>query len=183
MTLLALVVAVTAGAQTGLVEFPYNPDADNDDVIGTADLLALLSLYGSEFSERTCICRRFDKRFGLHGSTYFYRCYKSCKDLPGNWRLPNYYDMLGQRLSSFDFCSGCSVWIDWMTEGQADINGASHRSIYVSYANDNSDGVITSAQGANNDKHWLVSNTHERPKVEYSYCMGHWTYAKCSLRP
>ena len=53
MTLLALVVAVTAGAQTGLVEFPYNPDADNDDIIGTADLLALLSLYGSEFSAYT----------------------------------------------------------------------------------------------------------------------------------
>ncbi len=43
MTLLALVVAVTAGAQTGLVEFPYNPDADNDDIIGVNDLLELLS--------------------------------------------------------------------------------------------------------------------------------------------
>ena len=105
------------------------------------------------------------------GQHTFYRCYKSCKDLPGNWRLPNYYDMLGQELSSFDFCSGCSVWIDWMTEGQADINGASHRAMYVSYANDNMDGVITSAQGANNDKHCLCY-THERPKVEYSVVVG-----------
>ena len=172
MTLLALVVAVTAGAQTGLVEFPYNPDADNDDVIGTADLLALLSLYGSEFSEENVYMSEDSTSALVYtGQHTFYRCYKSCKDLPGNWRLPNYYDMLGQELSSFDFCSGCSVWIDWMTEGQADINGASHRSIYVSYANDNSDGVITSAQGANNDKHCLCY-THERPKVEYSYCMA-----------
>ena len=51
ITCLALVLPSAAGAQTGLVEFPYNPDADNDDLIGTVDLLALLSLYNSEFSE------------------------------------------------------------------------------------------------------------------------------------
>ena len=51
LTCLALGFAFAAGAQTGLVEFPYNPDADNDDVIGTEDLLALLSLYGTIFSE------------------------------------------------------------------------------------------------------------------------------------
>ena len=40
MTLLALVVAVTAGAQT------WNPDYDEDGLVGTADLLALLSVFG-----------------------------------------------------------------------------------------------------------------------------------------
>ena len=40
MTLIALVVAVTAGAQT------WNPDYDDDGLVGAADLLALLSVFG-----------------------------------------------------------------------------------------------------------------------------------------
>ena len=46
MTLMALVVAVTAGAQDWI---PWNPDADFDNVIGVNDLMELLSVYGSEF--------------------------------------------------------------------------------------------------------------------------------------
>ena len=43
MTLLALVVAVTAGAQ----DCTYNPDTDGDDHIGVTDVLQVLALYGS----------------------------------------------------------------------------------------------------------------------------------------
>lgn len=46
MTLLALVVAVTAGAQT---EWPWNPDSNSDNIIGVEDLLSVLSVFGSEF--------------------------------------------------------------------------------------------------------------------------------------
>ena len=42
MTLMALVVAMTAGAQTSL----WNPDYDEDGIIGAADLLALLTVFG-----------------------------------------------------------------------------------------------------------------------------------------
>ena len=35
MTLMALVVAVTAGAQgTTIHEYPWNPDSNNDNIIG-----------------------------------------------------------------------------------------------------------------------------------------------------
>ena len=46
MTLLALVVAVTAGAQTN---WPYNPDSDNDGLITVEDLFSLLSAFGNDF--------------------------------------------------------------------------------------------------------------------------------------
>ena len=50
MTLMALVVAVTAGAQgTTIHEYPWNPDSNNDNLIGVDDLMGLLSLYGTEF--------------------------------------------------------------------------------------------------------------------------------------
>jgi hypothetical protein len=47
MTLMALVVAVTAGAQT---TWPYNPDSDNDGMITVEDLFSLLSAFGSEWT-------------------------------------------------------------------------------------------------------------------------------------
>jgi len=46
MTLMALVVAVTAGAQTN---WPYNPDSDNDGMITVEDLFSLLSTFGNDF--------------------------------------------------------------------------------------------------------------------------------------
>jgi len=50
MTLLALVVAVTAGAQgTTIHEYPWNPDWDNDNFVGSSDLTGFLSAFGSEF--------------------------------------------------------------------------------------------------------------------------------------
>ena len=50
ITCLALGIAFAAGAQTGLVEFPYNPDADNDDMIGTVICLTFEPCW-MEFSE------------------------------------------------------------------------------------------------------------------------------------
>ena len=50
MTLMALVVAVTAGAQgTTIYEYPWNPDWDNDNFVGSSDLTGFLSAFGSEF--------------------------------------------------------------------------------------------------------------------------------------
>ena len=50
MTLIALVVAVTAGAQgTTIHEYPWNPDSNNDNLIGVDDVMGLLSVFGDEF--------------------------------------------------------------------------------------------------------------------------------------
>ncbi|MGB1076560.1 MAG: hypothetical protein ACPGYK_10275 [Flavobacteriales bacterium] len=50
MTLLALVVAVTAGAQGTIIhEYPWNPDWNNDNFVGFSDLIGFLSAFGSEF--------------------------------------------------------------------------------------------------------------------------------------
>jgi len=50
LTLMALVVAVTAGAQgTSIHEYPWNPDSNNDNLIGVDDLLDFLPVFGDEF--------------------------------------------------------------------------------------------------------------------------------------
>ncbi len=48
MTLLALVVAVTAGAQHHTTVWPYNPDVDANGNYGSNDLLGFLPLYGTQ---------------------------------------------------------------------------------------------------------------------------------------
>ena len=53
MTLMALVVAVTAGAQNNVgncIECPYNPDFDHDYFVGTEDLMGFLASFGSQFN-------------------------------------------------------------------------------------------------------------------------------------
>jgi hypothetical protein len=47
---MALVVAVNAGAQgTTIYEYPWNPDSNNDNLIGVDDLLDFLPVFGDEF--------------------------------------------------------------------------------------------------------------------------------------
>ena len=49
LTLGAMCVAFAVCAQTAQIDLPYNPDADEDSLIGTTDLLPLLALFGGEF--------------------------------------------------------------------------------------------------------------------------------------
>ena len=50
MTLVALAFAFTAGAQgTSIHEYPWNPDSNNDNLIGVDDLLDFLPVFGDEF--------------------------------------------------------------------------------------------------------------------------------------
>ena len=50
LMLMALVVTVTAGAQgTTIYEYPWNPDSNNDNLIGVDDLLDFLPVFGDEF--------------------------------------------------------------------------------------------------------------------------------------
>lgn len=46
MTLFAFLVAVTAGAQSPT----WNPDYNADEIVGTADLMGLLSVFGDEWT-------------------------------------------------------------------------------------------------------------------------------------
>ena len=49
LTLGAMCLAFAVCAQTAQIDLPYNPDADEDSLIGTTDLLPLLALFGGEF--------------------------------------------------------------------------------------------------------------------------------------
>ena len=167
MTLLALVVAVTAGAQTGLVEFPYNPDADNDDIIGTADLLALLSLYGSEFSEEgTYLSADSTTALYYAGSYDYAMCLHQCSNLSGDWHIPSRKQFCQVIHPSESTVTGVA-WLNQSPFGRPNVPYDHEFIIEVGYPNDS--GMHTSNSESLNH---CFCFTHERPKVEYTTCQG-----------
>jgi len=172
ITCLALGIAFAAGAQTGLVEFPYNPDADNDDLIGTVDLLALLSLYNSEFSEEDVyLSSDSTSAIVFEGDMNFFNCFEQCSSLPSNWRVASVQE-LAKFSSAFSSSStGTSIWVS-----DQDFSSSFTAKFLIKF---------TANQSAWDPVYWRVQEdpslstsrrcycyTHERPKVEYSYCQG-----------
>jgi hypothetical protein len=174
LTFFACLFTVSMSAQ---IEFPYNPDSNSDDVIGTVDLLELLSLFGEEFSAEGLYLNTDSTEAVFYtGEMYFAQCWKSCKDLPGNWQVSRAQDLWSIELQLLG------------TEGLAFIHGDipgyqqnssldAHRAIYVGYGTgiDGGDysylnGEIDQLQTQNLG--FCYCATHERPKVEYSYCSG-----------
>lgn len=167
MTLMALVVAVTAGAQTGLVEFPYNPDADNDDMIGTADLLALLSLYGSEFSEEgTYLSADSTTALYYAGSFDYAMCLHQCSNLSGDWHIPT-REQFCQVIHPSESTVTGTAWLNQSPFGRNTLNYQRDVVLWVGYPN-----YSHMEDRASEEDAKCFCFTHERPKVEYSYCEG-----------
>ena len=167
MTLMALVVAVTAGAQTGLVEFPYNPDADNDDIIGTADLLALLSLYGSEFSEEG-VYLSADSTTALYyaGSFDYAMCLHQCSNLSGDWHIPS-REQFCQVIHPIESAVTGQAWLNQSPFGRYTI--AYNREVVLEVGNPYDSGMH---DVNSEDDGKCFCFTHERPKVEYTLVIG-----------
>lgn len=171
LALMALCVAFAAGAQTGLVEFPYNPDADNDDVIGTADLLQLLALYGSEFSEESLYLSN-DSTSGLYhvGAHSYYSCLQECKNLPGRWQISRAEDVFLFATDLLPTWGWNYVWLKTDFEEHlvgrvagVNVNGAVQ--LHHQSGNGNFEGDVSNVKNC-----YCV--TKERPKIEYTTCQG-----------
>jgi len=161
ITCLALGIAFAAGAQTGLVEFPYNPDSNGDDMIGTADLLDLLSLFGNEFSEEDLYLND-DSTTAIYyaGSMMFSDCFRNCSQLPNNWKIPS-----AEQIMQFDLgaLNDYALWLDGPMSYHPSISSTEHYTI-------NTTGRIMREDYDNSYNCYCY--THERPKVEYDYCVG-----------
>ena len=157
-TLLALLLSCSMLAQ-GPVEFPWNPDADGDDFIGVNDLMALLGEFDSVFSEEALYLSE-DELSAMYdaGSMNYVQCQIACKNLPGNWKMP--------RLSEVTV-SGEEMWLETPESGYY----FSSNTWKVNYLN--ADGAIK-IETSGYDNFSCFCATKERPKVEYTYCIGDW---------
>jgi len=162
MTLMALAFAFTAGAQTGLVEFPYNPDADNDDIIGVNDLMELLSFFGNEFTDENLAINEDETSaiYQVSGEWDFLMCKTKCVELPSNkWRMIDVQTLT-------EFRSQLPIANIWLSNEELIFqDGNSILAPYLAVSGALSHGGTTLQETC-------VCETHERPKVEYSYCSG-----------
>ena len=160
MTLMALAFAFTAGAQTGLVEFPYNPDADNDDIIGVNDLMELLSFFGNEFTDENLAINEDETSaiYQVSGEWDFLMCKTKCVELPSNkWRMIDVQTLT-------EFRSQLPIANIWLSNEELIFqDGNSILAPYLAVS-----GAL--ALGGTTLQESCVCETHERLKVEYSYC-------------
>jgi len=176
LTCLALGIAFAAGAQTGLVEFPYNPDADNDDIIGVNDLLELLSLFGGEFAEENLYVNESETSaiYHIEGFWYYGMCAAKCRELPsGKWRIMEFDDWCqfhNEIESEFSAGGGSHAWLLESVEPTTSALATStvyHPTVSVNNSDKGNLHLFPTTSGAT-----CFCSTHERPKVEYSYCFG-----------
>ena len=156
-TLLALLLSCSMLAQ-GPVEFPYNPDSDGDDFIGVNDLMALLGEFDSVFSEEGLYLSE-DSLTAMYnsGSMNYIECLEACHNLPGNWKMPSYNEVI---------LSSQTMWLKTPEEALYWNNSyARYDALKLIW-----DGKATRADPTANTNCFCL--TKERPKVEYSYCSG-----------
>ena len=90
MTLVALLVSTAAVAQ--IPTLPWNPDGNGDGVIGSSDLIGLLTVYGQEF-QNAIVSENQESALLVLGELPYYTCKYSCDNLPGNWQMPDIEDL------------------------------------------------------------------------------------------
>ena len=167
LTIISCFAVLSMSAQNNLIEFPYNPDSDNDDLIGTADLLDLLSLFGSEFSEEGLYLNE-DSTDSLYftGDMYYGECRASCNSLPGNWVFPHYDDFFEVDINSLE---QSLAWVHPDAPGYPVMStGNNFKAVFVGYETIYDNGRLVEVDMYQTRSCYCY--LHERPKIEYFTC-------------
>ena len=123
MTLVALLVSTAAVAQ--IPTFPWNPDGNGDGVIGSSDLIELLTVYGQEF-QNAIVSENQESALVYVGYMGLFQCKYSCSNLPGNWMLPQPEDLVAVIDSliaaDYDTWDGEHFWVTDNFPGTGKVN-------------------------------------------------------------
>ena len=79
---ISLICSIGLQAQS----WPWNPDFDSDGVIGTVDLLALLTIYNTEFEAQLLVTDSSSALIYV-GDMDLWDCAGTCSSLEGNWKV------------------------------------------------------------------------------------------------
>ena len=158
---LAILAAFNVTAQVDGFQLPYNPDSEPDGYIGVADILEVLSIFGSQFSPDDIYTNDDSTHVVLDiGTMTYFECLAQCNQLEGSWRVTTKMD------------------IGYAWQGLA--NGSYYLNSEASPANNcflcsyslektSSTSLIAGPSGTQNisDSPTCLCATQERPKVEY----------------
>jgi hypothetical protein len=104
LTAIACCLAVAGSAQT------WNPDADFDNVIGVNDLMALLSVFGSEWTAEYPQDPDFELAAYYNGTSDFVDCKMSCSSNGARILSANEYVFFQDSVFSI-VAAGQDLWI------------------------------------------------------------------------
>jgi len=170
MTLMALVVAVTAGAQTSIPTAPYNPDSDMDGIITVADLMSLLTLFSTEFSAYTLSLTSDSSMAALYvGQLDYFDCRVKCDTVQGNWKVLE-LDNYGYFRNDLDSLQSNGQYA-WLNHGWVDNN----KVLAISLIYDSPDEI------ASTNPYNCVCQTEVMPQIQYDLCSteGEATFVQC----
>jgi hypothetical protein len=147
------------------VEFPYNPDFDGDDFIGVLDLVELLALYETTFSEENLYLSEDSSGAVINlGQMAYPQCAYQCSNLPGKWRVALLED-LGMVWDSLLTMAPGSSWLG----GTGSQQGISY--MVTSTSTFRTTDIIQNYPNSQN--HCLCAIREMKP-VEVSYCTGNY---------
>lgn len=94
---MAILAAFNVTAQVDGFQLPYNPDSEPDGYIGVADILEVLSIFGSQFSPDDIYTNEANTHVVMNvGSMTYPECEYTCQfTLPGSWRVATMADAGG----------------------------------------------------------------------------------------
>ena len=171
LTIISCFVVLSMSAQSNFIEFPYNPDSDNDDLIGTEDLLTLLSLYGSAFSEEALYVNDEGTFATMHlGKMNYAECIKACFELPGNWVMTSFEDAAKAGPEAFE------LTVNGPNEGVfLRYDRPLEQLTQIVQAQNNWEVFTLEADGRVHTNHMVTEYEcgcaiHERPKIEFYTC-------------
>ena len=160
MTALVCLFAMNMSAQFDPIPTPYNPDSDMDGMITTEDLMALLSLFSTEF-ESLPLTLNADSTVAIvaTGAMNYWDCLTTCDTIQGNWTIFDYHNVgvFQEELQLLADDASIYMWFD------KDLNKVGHAGRL--YLQGLSPGYTSSISHLNH----CVCQTEVMRQIEYSY--------------
>lgn len=162
-TLAIALASLCAHAQ--FPNLPYNPDENEDGLIGVVDLQGLLANYGNEF-ESAVLSEDGESAIVYLGQMGYYTCEHNCEHLPGFWQVSSASDLVP--VQSELNVSGSTV--SWVNRTGFESNLGLNSCPYYQGSNSSSQRVISAAQPYQNIRCYCAAK--QLPRVEYTLIYG-----------
>ena len=183
VTLMMCAVSLGAAAQNQPWEFPWNPDANGDDLIGVADLQSFLSVYGDEFTEEQVLLDNDSSSMLVFGPQLgYYQCVGYCQSLTPSMNMADMKSLIPFMPIEPSQLPNENIPYAWLYRSEF-LNLMSTPTYLTTYFPEGNITLTDNAQSAYITSEGLtcICAISERPKVEYGWCAesNHTAFNNC----
>jgi hypothetical protein len=166
ITIVIAALSLNAFGQINGWELPWNPDANNDQLVGVTDLQSLLAVYGQIYSSDDIYVTSDSTHMLLDiGVMGFVQCLGNCDNLGSHWSMSELVD-IGKHWTELETNPQC-VWINTEIHYDPYNNSAEPFQDYLCI-----DDLDLHADYQADGTRGCLCSTSVRVKIEYDYCSG-----------